>query len=79
MTVQEILKKGKIRVGKKWKVIICDYKQVPSCFCEKEILSNNLALWVGEKRAIPMGLLNKAYATIEKDKEKQIAILRIEN
>jgi hypothetical protein len=79
MTVQEILRKGEVRVTKKWTVIICDYKQVSSCCCEKAILPNNLALWVGEKRAIPINLLNKNYATIAKNKEERIAVIRIVN
>ena len=79
MTVQEILRKGEVRVTKKWTVVICDYKQVPSCFREKAILPNGLALWVGEKRAIPINLLNKNYATIAKNKEERIAVIRIVN
>jgi hypothetical protein len=77
MTVQEILRKGEIRVTKKWTVIICDYEQIPSYLCAKTILSNNLALWAGEKRAIPFNLLNKNYASIFKNKEEQIAVIRI--
>lgn len=64
MTVKDILRKRDMLVKKHCRVIICDYRVVPSAWIDRldMIKANDWAIWDGCKKDLPTEILNRTYA-----------------
>jgi hypothetical protein len=64
MKVEKILRNKSVLVRKDCRVVICDYRVVPSAWIDRidMIEKNGWAIWDGLKKDLPAEILNRDYA-----------------